>query len=374
MEVQRLVVYVYRVVGLRLALLTLISIALYSATSAYVEGALLGMLNPLVEPPGPSGFNLISMYSGLAVSPLTGLISMDTSKLEKLPVIVWSEVTTPVLANGTPVILRGVDGVWSEVYKPRVVEGEQFNPNAMTRVWVGYRLAGTLGVKPGSILVVKPLFTNVEAPLVVAGVLDVVEPYSYEILASRALGSLLRGSTLPSTVRVAFDPNIVSYDDIAGALGFEGVPAPAARVASALVYGGYVKLDNPARVQEYYIQRLGVPSEVIVVLAVLSNVVVSMLNLTPAWLIYSMRGRSLSTLVELGVSRSSIKLSLAILTIPVVVIASILGVLVAKLINPPIILGYPLRVELEGYMLLAHVVVQVTLYAIGLLSGGLGED
>ena len=374
MEVQRLVAYVYRIIGLRLILLILLSITLYSATSAYIEGVLLGMLNPLVEPSGPEGLSLISLYSGIAVSPLTGLVSVDKSKLEGLPVIVWSEVTTPALANGTPVILRGVDNVWFEVYKPRAIEGEPFNPNATVKVWVGYRLASILGVEPGDILVITPLFTSVEAPLKVAGVLDVVEPYCYEIIASRALGSTLRGSTLPSTVRVAFDPNTVSYDTVAGALGVEGAPATAVRVASALVYGGYVKLDDPERVQEHYIQRLGIPREVIVVLAILSNAVVSLLNLTPAWLIYSMRGRSLSILLELGVSRLAVRSSLLISTVPVVVVASVLGVLAAELINPPAVLGYPLRLEFEGYIVAVHVLVQATLYTVGILSGGLGED
>jgi hypothetical protein len=373
MEVQSLLAYIYKIVGLKLLLITLLSVALYSTTSAYIEGVLLSTLNPLIEPPSPDGLSVISLYSGTAVSPITGLVSFDASRLRELPVIVWFEVTTPILANGTPVVLRGVDGTWLHVYKPRVVAGDPFNPNATLRVWVGYRLAGLLNVRPGDVLVIKPLFTNAEAIVIVAGVLDVVEPYSYEIIASRALGSMLRGSTLPSTVRVAFDPDVVGYDVVVGALGLEGAPATIARVASALVYGGYVRLEDPGRLQEYYIRRLGVPSEVTVVLALLSNVVVSLLNLTPAWLIYTMRGRSLSTLIELGVSRTTIRVCLALLTIPVVVAASLLGVMVAKLVEPPLVLGYPLGVELEGPMLLAHVAVQVTVYTLGLLTGGLDE-
>ncbi len=362
----------YRIVGLRLILLTLLSVTLYSATSAYIEGVLLGMLNPIVEPPSPHGLNVVSIYSGLALTPLTGLVSIDTSRLRELPVTLWFEATTPILANGTPVVLRGVDSVWFNIYKPKVIVGESFDPSSTLKVWFGYKLAETIKVKPGDILVVKPLFTNVEVPVVVAGVLDVVEPYCYEIIASRPLGSSLRGSILPSTVRIAFDPNVVSYDSIAGALGAGEIPTTIARVASALVYGGYVKLDEPERVQEYYVRRLGIPSEVIVLLAILSNMVVSLLNLTPAWLIYTMRGRSLSILVELGVDRRTIRLTLAILTTPIVLTASILGVLLANLINPPIILGYPLRVGLEGYIVVAHVLVQVALYTIGLLSGEIG--
>ena len=377
MEVWRVTARVARVLGLSLLILTCTSIAVYSAVAAYIEASLVNITNPPLNPPSRDGLVVLSLYSGFALTPLTGLVSRDVgARLEGLEgVYVWFEVTTPALANGKPVVVRGVDRVWAELYKPRVVQGTSFNEELPARAWVGVRLADELGVKPGDVVVVKPLFTSIEAPLLVAGILDVPQPYTYEVLVPLELGFKLRGSHDPSVVRVAYDPARVSESLIIQALRADSrVPPGAARVLSALVYGGYVRLEDPVRAQRYYVERLGVPYEVIVVAALIANVVVSLLNVVPAWLIYSLRGRSLAVLVEQGVSPRTLKLSLTLLTVPLVAISSIAGVLLAELLEPPRLLGYPIELELGGYLLIAHVAIQATLYTLGLVTGGIGES
>lgn len=375
MEASRLLVYVYKIIGFKLLLVLYTSITLYSATSAYIEALILDMLNPVIEPPSPEGYNIMSFYSGLAVSPLTGLVDERIEyRLRQLQgAIVWSEVTVPVLANDTPVVLRGVDDTWAIVYKPRLVQGDRLDLNSTTRVWIGYKLAGIINVKPGDILVLKPLFTRVEALVQVAGIIESVEPYDNEIVASRVLASTLRGSMNPSTVRLAYDPELLDPGEIARVVGAE-TPPGLFRVASALVYGGYVRVEDPGRLQEYYIQRLGVPREAIVIAAITSNLIVSLLNIIPAWLVYSVRRRSFKSLIEQGVESSTVRLALALATIPLVLLASITGIMVAGLLEPPVILGYPLGVTLGFEASIAHVAIQVLLYTVGLITGGLRED
>lgn len=366
----------YRIVGLGTLALVALLITLYSLVSAYVEASLLNIVDLPLNPPAPGGLVLVNVYSGIATSPITGLVDRGIlSKLEGVGgVITWVEVTTPALVNGNPVVVRGVDERWVDIYKPEVVEGEGFQVGALSKAWVGVNAARRLGVKPGDLIVVKSLFTNVEALLIVAGVLDTPQPYRYEVLVPLSIAYSLRGSTDPSVVRVAYDPSMVDEGRLAELLGSkEVIPAGVSRVVSALAYKGYVRVEDPSVAQRYYVERLGVPYEVVVVTALVSNVIVSLLNIVPAWLIFSLRRRSLRVLVEQGVTPNAIRLSLAIMTIPLVTLASLAGLLAIRLLEPPTILGYPIDLELPANLALAHILVQVILYTLGLLSGDTSE-
>ncbi|MFN4046653.1 MAG: hypothetical protein ACK4H7_04865, partial [Acidilobaceae archaeon] len=235
-----------KILGLRILAVILVSITLYSTVSAYIGGSLTGLLelplNP--EPPGDAG--LLSIYSGGAMAPFTGLLEPKLlQEVSKAPgvLVAWPESTTPCLANGRPAIVRGVPDMWAQIYKPKTLSGAPFNGSSYSKAWVGAGLAGKLGVKPGDLIVLKPLFTRADAVLKVAGIIEAGPPYDYEVIVPLQVGYSLRGSSNPSVIRVVYDPGAASPASILAFSGFieepgVGLPGELVRAATALVHRG----------------------------------------------------------------------------------------------------------------------------------------
>ncbi|MDM7275039.1 MAG: hypothetical protein P3X22_002800 [Thermoprotei archaeon] len=376
---EKLLAYTVKILGLRLLAVIIVSITLYSTASAYIGGSLIGLLELPLNPEPSGDLGLLSVYSGTSIAPITGIVEAKLlEELSKAPGVlaVWPESTAPCLANGSPVIVRGVPEVWAQIYKPRILSGTPFNASSYSKAWVGAELARKLKVKPGDIIVLKPLFTRADSVLKIAGILEAGQPYNYEVIVPLHVGYSLRGSSNPSVVRVIYDPEVTSLTSILGALGHVEraeleLPGELVRAASALIYKGYVRAEAPEALQEYYLRRLGIPREIIFLAALASILVVALLNVTPALLIYTARGRSFRVIVDQGVEPSRVKASILLVALPLIIAGSSGGVVLASLLNPLTIAGYPARPSLELNLIIAHISIQVTLYTIGLVLGDL---
>ncbi|MFN4046654.1 MAG: hypothetical protein ACK4H7_04870 [Acidilobaceae archaeon] len=117
-------------------------------------------------------------------------------------------------------------------------------------------------------------------------------------------------------------------------------------------------------------RRLGIPREVVFLAALAATLIVSFLNVIPALLIYTVRGKSLKVIVEQGVEPLKVKISLLTVTLPLVAAGSLTGLFLASLLDPVMVAGYPARLTLEPYIAIAHVTIQAALYTIGLALGG----
>jgi len=368
-----LLAYTIRIIGLKLLAITIVSIIIYSMVSAYISLTLVGLYTININPE-PEDLEILSIYSGVALTPLTGLVErsiVDKARSIHGVVYAWSEVTIPSLVNNTPLVIRGVDEEWIKARKYKIIDGNGLDIESLNRAWLGIKVAEILKVNIGDIIVVKPIFTRVEAILIVSGVIEAGPPYDYEILVPITVGYIMRGLNNPSVVRIAYDPETTNATYIMTSLGFKPrLPAEATRLISALIYKEYidVKADHVS-LHEAYISRLGVPRELIIATAVLIVFTISLLALTPAWLIVSSRRFSFRVLIDQGASIISIKATLVAIGAPIVLLSTISGYILASSLEPVIVLGYPIEPSFNIWIFLAHIMAYPLLYIIGLVLG-----
>ncbi len=364
-----------RIVGWRLALLLTVTVLLYSMASAYIGGTLIETVEFMrEEPPAPHGLGLLSVYSGVASTPVTGLLPGDLlARVDNVSGVVysWGELTTPALVNGSLVVVRGVpSGAWNYTGL-RLVEGSLPGTNDYTSVLVGAGLARELMVEPGDLLLIDSIFSRGEGLYRVAGVVEGPAPYRWEIIAPMSVAESLRGFEGVSVARIVYDPARLDSGALRDALGLPGgFERLILHQAIVLVGKGVVELRDPSRLQEYYVERLGVPSEYVLALGVASDALLASLVVALGWLVVGFRRGSLQTLVEEGLTQRGVKRDLVLATLPFIVLGTLAGLYLAGWLPTTRILGYPVTYTPGPLFTLIHTLVFVGLYVAGVAQAG----
>ncbi len=366
-----------RVLGARILALLAVSALLYSTVAAYVEATVAGLTGFYREDIGaPEGLAVLSVYSGLASTPFTGILPGDTlSKLEGSPGVVesWGEVAVPSLVEGEPLVVRGLPPSVLDSMAWRV-DGEPLAPGDYAGALIGYKVAERLGVGPGDVVVVEPLFTRAQAALVVRGILWAPSPYDSEVIVSLPTAQALRGHRGYTVVRVVYDPSETGPRELASRLGVELGSLPRALVEQLVLLAarGYAELGDPSRLQGYYTERLGIPRELVLAVAVASDSLLALLMVPLAWAAAALRSGELSSLVEQGLRVGSVKLYLLASSLPAVASGVALGALLAAALPGARILGYTLPSTPEPPLLALHIAVYTALYGVGAASARIG--
>ncbi len=366
-----------RVIGRGLLLMLVVVVMLYSSSASYVGYTLIRtayLYQDSVRP--PDGLGIVNVYSGSAITPITGLIpSKMLAEAVKVRGVVaaWGEVTTPCLANGTLVVVRGFPQKYYKYAGIRLISGAFPSANDFTGALVGAGLAKRLGLKPGDKLIVDSYFTSTPLILRVQGIIEAPPPYNWEILVNIDTGKALRGINGYSVARIVYDPSRLDKDALEGVLGANIEGNFLLNQIVLLVGKGWETTVNAKLLQEYYLARLGVPVGVIVAVALLSDALLSLLMIPLAWTIISLRERELQILIDEGLRQWRVKLDVGLVTLPAVLVGVTLG-LIAPLLAPPVlIMGYPVAYSLDSGFSIAHVIVLTALYGVGIATAKIDQ-
>ena len=361
-----------RVVGRSLLLMLVVVVLLYSSSASFIGYTLAKtayLYQDNVRPPDDLG--IVNVYSGSAITPITGLIpSRILAEAVKVRGVVaaWGEVTTPCMVNGTLVVVRGFPVKYYEYAGIRLVSGAFPGENDFTGALVGAGLAKRLGLKPGDKLIVDSYFTSTPLILHVRGIIDGPPPYKWEILVNINTGKALRGVNGYSAARIVYEPGSLDKEALQAILGVNVKGNFLLNQVVLLAGKGWGTTVNAKLLQEYYLARLGVPVGVLVAIALLSDALLSLLMIPLAWTIISLREREFRILIDEGLSPARIKLDVGLVTLPAFLTGVALG-LIAPLLAPPVlIMGYPVAYSLDAGFSIAHVAVLTALYGVGIAT------
>ena len=367
--------YILKIIGLRLLVLIMISMIVYSSAIAYIGGTLVETITFLQEEPVVRGdYKVLSLYSGMASLPITGILPPDLDRNLRYSNItgvigVWKEIATPALVNGTLLIVRGLSDNAYNFIDINIVDGDVFGPNEPFTVLVGEGLARKLGLKPGDILVIDPLFTKMQAIVEVSGIIKTTKPYNWEIITNLYLARALRGGLGYTTLRIIYDPYSVDMQKLVNALGIEvDLDRVIFHQAVILLSKGMAELRDPTKLQSYYMERLGISPEYIFVSGVVTETLLGSLIVLSAWTMIGYRRDSFSILVAEGLPACNLRLYMLVVTLPVVFLAIIVGLYIASLFPSTYLFGYPLKYNPSNIFIIIDIVLFLMLYIVGVFS------
>ncbi|MCE4600967.1 MAG: hypothetical protein F7C38_05320 [Desulfurococcales archaeon] len=364
-----------KIVGWRLLALLTIGITVYSMASAYIGETLTSTINFLrEEPPNPKGTAILSVYSGIASTPVTGLLpSSILGNVTRVTGVIaaWGETTTPALLNNTLVIIRGLSEEAFRWLGLEVTEGEIPNATDYTSILVGERLAGQLNLEPGDTVVVDAVFSKSQAVYKVEGIVRGPPPYTYEVITSLPVAQALRGTRGYTVIRIIYDPAHLNTDELAQALQVEQLPLGEKvllQQAIVLLSKGLLKVTNPEKLQSYYIERLGIPSEYVFASGLVSDFLLLSLTVVLGWVLVGLRRDPLATLYVEGVPPRRLKQALVNVTLPFILAGGFVGLLATRLLPSPTLLGYPLKPDPSPLFQALHLGIVAVLYTVAIAT------
>ncbi len=326
---------------------------------------------------------VVTLSSASAFTPFTGLIRGDLAeKAERVKGVegVLSEVVLPVLVNGSIAILRGVEVAdFEEVIGVRLVSGGWLNDSCLTCAWVGVEAAEVLGVEVGDLLVVQPLFTARPFEVRVVGVVRCGKPYDGEVIVPLVLARVVRGAGpgAVSIVRVKISPG-TSPEDLYSELEVEPASRKALptyiveKVVAGLSYApGKTALGSPREITDMYLSRLGLSYDTLLALSMVVLALLSYGSYVLGMTVVAMNRNTLAVLREIGVSKRSLALRLAVILIPLEVLSVLLGFLVAAYVvsvRKVVFLSYTAEPTLTPTGIIASCLAFSLLLVAGILS------
>lgn len=344
MKISKLMGIYVKILGVSLFLLvstvsffsSLVSVSMYSIIHSIDH-----VLSEVVFPSTYDRENVIVVTSS-STTPFTGVF--NTLFLKNLSmikgVVVSKELLVPVVMQGKPVILRGVDEGFVLTTSIRVIDGEDLDPKCLYCLWVGEAIAGLLDVRIGDHVVLVSFFSKYAVTLVVKGIYRANSIYDYEVIASINVAQVLRGSSVDSAsiVRITYDPEVTSRREILEHIGIHGQLVSGEEVAPVPFYviekAVSVGARNKARilplernyVSEIYLKRIGLSTDMLYVSSVLVILVVSFIMYGLGTLIVSTRSNYVRRLFEQGIPVTVQKIVVTVITVPVVLLSSLAGV------------------------------------------------
>lgn len=388
MKISKLMGIYVKILGASLFLLvvtvsfisSLVSMSMYSIIHSIDH-----VLSEVVFPSTYGRDNTIVITSS-STTPFTGVF--NTLFLKNLSmiegVVVSKELLVPVVMQGRPVILRGVDEGFVLTTSIRVIDGEDIDPKCLYCLWVGEAIADLLDVKTGDHVVLASFFSKYSVTLVVKGVYKTNSIYDYEVIASINVAQVLRGSSVDSAsiVRITYDPEVTSRREILEHIGIHGQVVSGEEVAPVPFYvvekavsvgvGGKARILILERsyVSEIYLRRIGLSTDILYVSSILIVLVVSFIMYSLGTLVVASRSSYMRKLFEQGLPVTVQKTVVAITTIPVVLLSSLAGAISSSMLmsslSLKILFNYTVTPVWNSYLLSTSILSNIVLYVIGI--------
>jgi len=350
---------VVRVFGL-LAAAVVAASAAAGAASAYVEALAAGLAGWVEEPvEARGGLPMVTVYSGASILPYTSLVGrglLEEARGLEGVVHAWPETLSLALAGGEVVVVRGVpvDAALAGVEPPG-------DPGVAV---VGRRLADRLGVADGDVVVLYSPLAGGALPFT-ARTTDMPEPFNHEVIVSFEAGLALRGDKSPSLVRIVYDPNATSPEEILSGLGASpgGLLAVAQRGALLVLRG---ELRAPAAGAAYaYLERLGLPPAALVAAALAADAALAASMYPLGAAMAHAKADRLRVLVIEGAGPRRLRVFAAGYAALLALAGAALSLALAWALPSPWLLGRPLEPGIDPVLALAHLTLYPALAAAG---------
>ncbi len=273
--------------------------------------------------------NILSIYSGSASTPFTGIIKKEyEAKIAAIKGVekVWSELLVPVTVRGKPVIIRGIE----DKFLGELVGIEVNNTLIYNKAWIGEKAARYLGVRAGDYIIAYSLFNNIPALLKIVSVEKMAEPYDNEIIVQLETAQFLRGvsENYVSIVRVVYNPVETNYKKILKEANISLSKRENIQLylfEKALLLISMTPGKPTALGSTSILERLGLSKDLLIATSIAITLLLSYITLLAGKYIVIVHDHVVKTLNAVGVPISYVKFSLTAIYVPVIITASLLG-------------------------------------------------
>ncbi len=377
---------VWRVLSLRHQALAAIAGSLFVVAVSLNAGfitAFLGLSEAMITPAQPPSqhYVVITAYS---VTPFTSviresLVESRISRVNGVTAVVY-ELLAPVVVDGRPLILRGVNGrdlrVVAGDYR---VAGYGFSDECIGCVWAGSQAAEELGLSPGDTIIAHSPLGSGDFVLTVEGILHTDSVLKHELVTNIPTAEAVRGSG-PGSVSLA----IVFTDSREGvrevAQAFNITPAVAGVLERAFLA---LRVVGP-RVTPYiieslpgmYLSRFGLSREAVAAAAVATAVATALGLFMLGNSIIAHDRVYLRIIWWLGIPWRKIRLLTAAITCSSMAIGALAGLAISASLASALGLssfGYVIRPYPDIATYAVSVMAGEALLAAGVLTGPVGD-
>jgi ABC-type lipoprotein release transport system permease subunit len=298
------------------------------------------------------GEDVVAVYDVQSRTPFSGVVpAYLTDRLGGLDgVLVCSpEVILPCVIQNQSVFVRGVLPLqFSKLNSVELVDGVFLDSSDFDSVVVGKGAADRLDLKVGDTVLVLGTLADRYIELKVTGVFLTHSSLDDEVLVSLNVAQWLRFSNydLVTLIRVKIDPDTTSQTAIYQALAKNASQTPSTSITSSpqTAYQVIVPwssinfaaanlgVANAGNVMKGFLDRFGITKEALTVLSVMVFFFSSVTIAVACQTLLQQQKSDLNTLRCLGVSRRRLKLDVACRMLPLSVLASVFGCVLAWLV------------------------------------------
>jgi len=334
--------------------------------------------------------NIIAIYDKKSRTPFTGLVpTYLAQRISSIDGVLSSspEVVIPCIVKGKSIFLRGV--VPNELYQLNpliILDGETLQLNDTNSALVGKRLAKDLNLVPSDKIIVLGALSEQYIELEIKGIYESNTALDDEVIAPLYVGQWLRRTDYGhvTLIRVKIDRSKVNPSQIYETLVQEAeTPAPSPSnetkpspiqqmipVSRATFNPENLGVKETQEFMKTFLDRYGMTRETLLILSAAVFIFATATIFASSHTLIRQHKPEITVLRSLGASAKTLKLDLVIKTIPLSVVASLVGMLIATVallilqeVGQPQVLSH--RVQFQpDLLLLALNTILVTLIVV----------
>ncbi|RLG80052.1 MAG: hypothetical protein DRO40_11780 [Thermoprotei archaeon] len=327
----------------------------------------------------------IVVVSGYSMAPFTSVINVDSveDRLKDIKGVkrIVFEVLSIASINGSSIVVRGLTHNDLEyLVDYEVVMGDDFSDNCMYCVWISRELANRYGLGVGDYVTVYSLFTSSPYVLRVRGILDLDEPYSYELIVPMGLARVIRGigENKASIAIVSLEPGV---DKSVVLKSFRVSTEKIGQVEKALIALKYSKEEISSSAYssaaEFYMARLGLHRDVFLVVSISITILMTMGSYIVGNMIVLVNRDNLSILYTIGLPKYRIKAVIIMLILVMVIVLYPIVLYFSRYLHGVIglrIIEYPLSRDIDLTQSFLAFLFTYIFTAIGVLAVDIVEE
>ncbi len=378
----RLIVVLLRVQRIRAIGVVFVSVLLLSLSVSNIAMIINGVYDVLNNIIAPNKSNMISIYSGSALTPFTGLISREyEQKLSEINGVkeVWAELVVPCIAKGRAIVVRGIE----DSFLRELLGLHNNNTIIYSYAWIGEGAAKYLGVKVGDEIVVYSLFNNMPLMLKIVRIVRLPEPYNDEILVSLETAQLLRGvhGGLVGLIKAVFNPTKTTYKEILMKCNITALKKTSIQLyilEKALLIISLSPSSTVTMGSANILERLGFSRDLLIIVSIVITLLLSYIVFLSGKHVVLANYFVFNVFRVLGVASYSIKMIMIFFYIPIILLATLLGAILSYYLITHMdyyIFSYKILPRLDCIQLILMSVIYVCLFISGIsLERGYSSD
>ena len=334
----------------RFLILTLI-LALTSALFSVTAFSFFGFYKAFNAYLGESE-DVIAIYHRKGTGPFTGFIPLSlVAHVESLDGVLATspETVTPSLIKGKSAFIRGViPQEFSKLNQITILDGEALQFRDTNFMIVGHGLAKTLNLAVGNKVLILGVFSDRYLTLEIKGIYESHTTLDDEAVVPLYAGQWLRGINYDTIniLRAKIDRSKITptqlYETISKQAKAppqpDGDPKPSPieniikeiiPISNTAINIEQLEVKETKKLMKTYLERYGMTQETLLVLSIAVFTFASATVFSATRTLIRQHGHEIKVLRSLGAQTKTLKLEIAIKTLPWSILASSLGVLIA---------------------------------------------